>query len=1504
MFLFQTTAVAPGVTKITALQAEIRGNDKKIAGTKDLDLKDALQNFNKTLERQVSTLTDLNAHKYSGDRLAIALATQKELETNIAACRDYVTQLSLPKGKQDDSAINSLVDKITSSTETIEKLDARMSAAKDAPSAFTTAPAATVNPVVATKPTAQTNAFLASADQEKLVLGALGKLQNLVDKTSGAWKTDGSGAAVSAAGKAIDELVKQGLLSNEHKEQMMGEIRKGYYANAIAILEFGRDGDLAIKICSAYLDNKKLVGKYKEGNYLAAIHTSRASAYEAKEDYANAIKDFEAARVLRVSYKEDEKAKQFQDKVDACGKKLTQRAQNEYDSGNYAKAIEILDSYLGHVANVYIIAYELRGKARMANKEYDAAIADFKSVGGWEEKIKECEKLKADAAAKPTPVQKPGKAEDSKALKDAKAAQSLDDRNLASALSEIRSFVAGKAKPGDKKRLVATLEKVYGIADYFSKRNYYLFESKNDIADFKAKLESNGIKEKLTDNDISGIKGLKEGEASWVALGNRLLRVRLVEGKLIAKERLGLEEVIKRGRYADALEPIEDACRQWFAKDKPGALAIEKAEYYYDAKKYGIAADYATQAIKMDLKNASAYNLLGNICYDAPDATYDSSIAAYTKAINLAPDEYVYYSNRGNAYDAKKEYGNAIADYKMAKEKGADADEMDKNIAKTEQKLNPAAAVKPATQAAAKSVAPTVATKGTATGTSMAALVRSAKFMPVEVDDVWTDTKSAYDRNNPEVTPPDGVYELTRKIANSQFSEIIDYSLANGWITAGQKDALMKGELPNSFGSELALLKAMLRVSTQRGGMTHVNESFDAYRDKSAREVLLVLPQIAKDMQDYDDGWNAIAGKTIGKAAAAWWTREFGAILAKENVDIDALRVEIEAAKNKKVDVPKEVAGELNAYTDIEIFKQDWRVVAAATAIGSSVDYEQFKNITTNAYDVGMAIAAAKAAVDGTEQKADPAKNAACDGIEGMVGTVNPMQNGSIKLSGGITREGALALAVEAKVLYSGSSREDVKKAAKRNKDNVSGEIFKVGETFYALSHQYADMMKIADPNVKKEGRKIANAPMDNPLVKEILRQKIQDNLVVLGIADDSGNRLVDFPTDATNNAISDYLGKKAGLTQDVRLQLAGIALASRQVAVAKKMGTVEALIAEEPSVVTAIATKCASEPDKNAAALALVRYLNDNADKLALKDEAGNFSKDSVLNAIQEPAQPAAKEANMDKYGAMNKEAKIKEIVAIIDGNDMTAAWLAVYSDKKPRSGEEVDKRLAYLASLPKEDIFEDDGSKMSVAKIVAAIGKYDKTNPGQTSVQTAQQEYDALDIVANPRGKIKAINDFLGSSSDADVQKAQEMIVGDRAAPDKMAERLAHLADLPSDRIFENGTMSAANIVSEITAYETALAGGSANASWDASALQASMPELHGFIAANKEKINGELLKSRLNDVPIDQATADAIMKEFVAWASQEADPIAKSILNGINDVPDLVKKAIENYQIVNRL
>jgi hypothetical protein len=153
---------------------------------------------------------------------------------------------------------------------------------------------------------------------------------------------------------------------------------------------------------------------------------------------------------------------------------------------------------------------------------------------------------------------------------------------------------------------------------------------------------------------------------------------------------------------------------------------------------------------------------------------------------------------------------------------------------------------------------------------------QSLRLNPISVDGFWTDTKKAYDRYNTGLNAP----ELTQASANNQLVSILNYAAKQGWITADEQSALNKGKMPEGSEKKLALLKCMLLVSVQRGGLKSVASSFDSYSGKSVDDVLLALPTIANDMT-YKKRKEEIK---IGLDSAGFWAREFADVLAKEKV--------------------------------------------------------------------------------------------------------------------------------------------------------------------------------------------------------------------------------------------------------------------------------------------------------------------------------------------------------------------------------------------------------------------------------------------------------------------------------------------------------------------------------------------------------------------------------------------------------------------------------------------
>ncbi|MCX6772098.1 MAG: tetratricopeptide repeat protein [Candidatus Micrarchaeota archaeon] len=634
----------------------------------------------------------------------------------------------------------------------------------------------------------------------------------------------------------------------------------------------------------------------------------------------------------------------------------------------------------------------------------------------------------------------------------------------------------------------------------------------------------------------------------------------------------------------------------------------------------------------------------------------------------------------------------------------------------------------------------------------------------------------------------------------------------------------------------MALIKSMYLLAFGRG-LGNMTASLDRVGDVDsvvdAGDMLQAL-------------WNGTESKVSGAMTAttkgttgisdkqkSWWASNFSEIITQDILKgvadkKEALRKEEE---KKKLAQNVEQPGTADAYTSLDAFKSDWRVSSAAGILGGNVDYETFKDAATGKYMVASAVAAAKKKVDGTEKKENPVRNAACDAIEAIVGAAKEMPDNSVQLTGGIDNGAALDIAVQSGIFYRGNARADVRNAARKDDQRVGGEVFEFDGKFYALAASAKTIANVPDElkrrvgadgsgmdaNVKAVGRAMASKPLEIPAVQDALRMSLQKDLEVLKVVDASGNRLVNFEADATNKAITDYFTNKKS-PPDIRLQLAGIALASRQVAVEKSMRTAEELAMGEPAVLAAINAKCANAADRNAEALLVLKYLNDNAGKLSLKDALGNFSKDKALDAIN------------NKYKVTAVEKKKEE-------------------------------------------------EKKAPAPVVAIT----------------REAYDKLDVA----GKKHAIGDFVTSQTDADWEKAQEAVSGKNKKMDngKIEDNLKYLVSLTSDKIFEdNGSkMSARKIVLELDAHEKELEAANAPAGG-----KASMPELYKFIAANRDKIDEELLKNKINNAQIDKAAADAIMNEFVAWASTATDPIIIDIIRQISTVEELAGRAIKHYEL----
>jgi len=115
--------------------------------------------------------------------------------------------------------------------------------------------------------------------------------------------------------------------------------------------------------------------------------------------------------------------------------------------------------------------------------------------------------------------------------------------------------------------------------------------------------------------------------------------------------------------YIDAIDYYQAALR----KDPRNPVLMNKVGMQQLLlHRWGDARKSFERAIKQDKKYANAYANLAVVYYE--DWSYSKAIRYYDKAIEIAPNEGVYYNNRGAALFAKKQYEKAMADYAKALE--------------------------------------------------------------------------------------------------------------------------------------------------------------------------------------------------------------------------------------------------------------------------------------------------------------------------------------------------------------------------------------------------------------------------------------------------------------------------------------------------------------------------------------------------------------------------------------------------------------------------------------------------------------------------------------------------------------------------------------------------------------------------------------------------------------------------------------------------------------------
>ena len=98
--------------------------------------------------------------------------------------------------------------------------------------------------------------------------------------------------------------------------------------------------------------------------------------------------------------------------------------------------------------------------------------------------------------------------------------------------------------------------------------------------------------------------------------------------------------------------------------DRTYAAAFERANDAYADGRYEEALDGYDEAIRLNPRDAAAFNNRGNTLKRL--GRLEGAIRDYDEAIRLAPDEYATYSNRGDAYARKGDHDRAKEDYRRS----------------------------------------------------------------------------------------------------------------------------------------------------------------------------------------------------------------------------------------------------------------------------------------------------------------------------------------------------------------------------------------------------------------------------------------------------------------------------------------------------------------------------------------------------------------------------------------------------------------------------------------------------------------------------------------------------------------------------------------------------------------------------------------------------------------------------------------------------------------------
>lgn len=111
----------------------------------------------------------------------------------------------------------------------------------------------------------------------------------------------------------------------------------------------------------------------------------------------------------------------------------------------------------------------------------------------------------------------------------------------------------------------------------------------------------------------------------------------------------------------------------------------KQGEEYFREKQYDSAIAAFTKSINLNPNDFGAYNNRGIAYHIKRD--FDKAIADYTKAIELNPTHFSGYNNRGAAYEDMKKYDLAVADFRKATEVDPSNEKAQENLARASKKL-------------------------------------------------------------------------------------------------------------------------------------------------------------------------------------------------------------------------------------------------------------------------------------------------------------------------------------------------------------------------------------------------------------------------------------------------------------------------------------------------------------------------------------------------------------------------------------------------------------------------------------------------------------------------------------------------------------------------------------------------------------------------------------------------------------------------------------------------